>query len=121
MAKHNELGKEGEEIAKKFLINKGYDILESNWRYERKEIDLIARMGEIIAIVEVKTRSTDFYGNPEESVTRTKQNFLIKAADSYAQALDFEAEIRYDIISIVMKSGKPLIKHFEDAFIPLLD
>lgn len=121
MAKHNELGRKGEEIAKDYLMNKGFDILELNWRLGRKEIDLIARMGELVVIVEVKTRSTDFYGNPEDAVTRTKQNFLIKAADAYAQTLDFDAEIRYDIISIVTRGNSHSINHLEDAFIPLLD
>lgn len=121
MAKHNELGHEGEEIAKDFLKKKGFEILESNWRFERKEIDLIARIDELIAIVEVKTRSTDYYGNPEEFVTRAKKNFLIKAADAYAQSLDFDAEIRYDIISIVKRGENYSINHIEDAFIPLLE
>lgn len=121
MANHNELGKVGEEIAKDYLVTKGYEIMQSNWRFERKEIDLIARIGELVVIAEVKTRSTDYYGNPAEFVTRTKQNFLVKAADAFAQELDFDAEIRYDIISIIKRGNNFSIDHIEDAFIPLLD
>jgi putative endonuclease len=117
MAKHNLLGIEGERMALDYLRSQGYEILETNWRFERKEIDIIARKDNIVAIVEVKTRSTDYFGAPEESVTLTKQRFLIEAADVYMQQLDFEAEVRFDIISIVNKT----INHIQEAFIPLID
>ncbi len=75
MARHNELGKKGEELAEKFLRDKGYDIIAKNWRYDKDEIDIIARDGDEIVIVEVKTRSTDFYGFPEDAVDSQKKNF----------------------------------------------
>jgi len=120
MAKHNLLGKKGEKLAISYLKIHGYDILETNWFYEKKEIDIIARKNDLIIIVEVKTRSTDFFGNPEESVTSLKQKFLIDAADEYLQLLDFDAEVRYDIISIVKNNKKERIYHIKEAFTPSL-
>ncbi len=117
MAKHNILGQVGENIALEYLLKKEYKILETNWRFGKKEIDIIAQKDNLVVIVEVKTRSTDYYGVPEESVTLAKQRFLIEAADAYMQQLDFEAEVRFDIISIVNKT----INHIQEAFIPLLN
>ena len=79
MARHNELGKQGEEIAKKMLIDLGYTIIETNWRFDKDEIDIIAKDGDEIVIVEVKTRSTDFYGFPEDAVDHRKEKFIIRA------------------------------------------
>jgi putative endonuclease len=80
MAEHNELGKQGEEIAQQHLSDKGYKILQCNWRFGSEEIDIIARKDNILVIVEVKTRQTNFFGEPEESVTKKKQKFLVRAA-----------------------------------------
>ena len=120
MAAHNNVGKQGEDLAAHYLLEKGFEILERNWRFEKKEIDIIARKGNIVAIVEVKTRSTAYFGRPEEFVTKAKQKFLVHAADAYAQLLDFDAEIRYDIVAIVLNSNHTEINHIEDAFIPVL-
>lgn len=121
MAKHNELGIEGERIAVEYLRQKGYKLLETNWRYEKKEIDIIARKGNLIIIVEVKSRSTDFFGKPEEAVTLAKQKLLIEAADYYMQQVDFEAEVRFDIVSIVLNEKTAELNHIEEAFIPLAE
>ena len=121
MAKHNILGAEGEKLAADFLIKSGYEILERNWRFERKEVDIIARKDKIIAIVEVKTRSTDYFGLPEESVTLSKQKFLIEAADEYAQQQDCDIDLRFDIISVIISGEKTSVNHIEDAFIPLAE
>jgi putative endonuclease len=120
MANHNNVGKRGEDLAAQYLLENGFEILERNWRFEKKEIDIIALKGNLIAIVEVKTRSTAYFGRPEEFVTKAKQKFLVHAADAFAQHLDFEAEIRYDIIAIVLNGTQAEINHIEDAFIPLL-
>jgi putative endonuclease len=121
MAEHNKLGNEGEKYAAKFLADKGYQILATNWRYGKKEIDIIARKAGIIAIVEVKTRTTDYFGRPEESVNLAKQKYLVEAANHFIQQIDFEADVRFDIISI-LKNGRNLkIEHIEEAYIPLSD
>ena len=119
MAKHNELGKLGEEIAVNYLIGKGYEILERNWRNRHKEIDIIAKDGEELVIVEVKTRQSDDYGEPFIAVSRQKQTRLIYAANAYIFQCNLDCNTRFDIISIVYNDGSnPSIEHIEDAFLP---
>ena len=118
MAKHNELGKHGEELAVQYLTEKGYEILECNWRNIHKEIDIIAKKDNVLVVVEVKTRQSEEYGEPDIAVTRQKQTRLISAANAYLFQSKLDINTRFDIISIVMKDGKPLIDHIEDAFLP---
>ena len=118
MAKHNELGKQGEEIAAQYLIEKGYEIVERNWRNSHKEIDIIAKDGVELVIVEVKTRQSDDFGEPDIAVTRQKQSRLIYAANAYLFRHNLDIDTRFDIISIVMKDGNPIVDHIEDAFLP---
>jgi putative endonuclease len=118
MAKHNELGKIGEELAVQFLIEKGYEILDKNWRNKHKEIDIVAKDGNELVIVEVKTRQTDEYGEPDIAVTKRKQRMLIAAANAYILRNNLDMSTRFDIVSIVFKDGEPVIEHIEDAFLP---
>lgn len=120
MAHHTDLGKKGENIATAHLIGKDYKILERNWRYVKDEIDIIAETEDFIVFVEVKTRSTSFFGEPEESVNEKKEKFLIRAADEYIIQKDIDKEARFDIISIVIESNKQTVRHIEDAFYPTL-
>lgn len=116
MADHNILGKRGEAIAIEFLKEKGYTILEHNWRTGKDEIDIIALHQNILIIVEVKTRSTDYFGDPSEAVNDKKQFFLIRAADEYVNQKEIDLDIRYDIVSIILKENHHTIQHIEDAF-----
>jgi len=116
MAQHNDLGKEGERMALHMLQEKGYTILETNWRHEKDEVDIIARDKDELVIVEVKTRSTDYFGDPEEAVTPPKARHLIQAAEAYVEQRDLNIDIRFDIVSIILKNGKAAIRHIEDAF-----
>ena len=118
MARHNELGKQGEEIAKKFLINLGYTIMETNWRFNKDEIDIIAKDGDEIVIVEVKTRSTDYYGFPEDAVNSRKEGFLIRATEAYLEENDLDIDTRFDIVAIVSNKKGTQIHHIVDAFYP---
>lgn len=118
MAEHNELGKLGEDLAVQYLTDKGYEILERNWRNIHKEIDIIAKEGDDLVIVEVKARQTDEYGEPDIAVTKRKQRMLIAAANAYITRKGLDVETRFDIISIVFKDGEPVIEHIEDAFLP---
>ena len=118
MAAHNDFGKQGEELAAQYLIGKGYEILERNWRNIHKEIDIIAKDGETLVIVEVKTRQTDEYGNPDVAVTKQKQWRLISAANAYVFQNKLDINTRFDIVSIIFKSGEAVIEHIEDAFLP---
>lgn len=117
MAKHNKTGKEGELLAKQYLVQKGYLILHTNWRHSHCEVDIIARLGNLLVFVEVKTRSTNFFGYPEEAVTRRKQLLLAKAATAYTETIYPDAVIRFDVISVTLTSRQqPEIYHIEDAF-----
>lgn len=118
MAKHNELGKHGEELAVQYLTEKGYEILECNWRNIHKEIDIIAKKDNVLVVVEVKTRQSEEYGEPDIAVTRQKQTRLISAANAYLFQNELDINTRFDVISIVMKDKEPLIDHIEDAFLP---
>lgn len=118
MAKHNELGKLGEEIALHYLIGKGYEIVERNWHNIHKEIDIIAKKGKELVVVEVKTRQSDEYGEPDAAVTRQKQSRLISAANAYLFEKKLDLGTRFDIISIVFQDEDPIINHIEDAFLP---
>lgn len=118
MAKHNELGKEGEAIALKYLLDNGYEILEKNFRHLKAEVDIIALKNNELIFVEVKTRSTDYFGEPAESVTRSKQRLMAEAADFYVVNKKQGCEVRYDIISIVIKNNTHTLHHIRDAFYP---
>ena len=118
MAEHNELGKLGEDLAVQYLTDKGYEILERNWHNIHKEIDIIAKDGEELVIVEVKARQTDEYGEPDIAVTKKKQRMLIAAANAYILNKGLDMETRFDIVSIIFKDGEPVIEHIEDAFLP---
>jgi putative endonuclease len=117
MAAHNELGRRGEDLAVDFLQLKGYQILERNWRNHRAEIDIIAMINEKLIFVEVKTRSTDFFGTPEGFVDAKKQDLIARAAGAYIRKVNHDWLIRYDIIGILLFPDDTYqIEHFEDAF-----
>jgi putative endonuclease len=119
MASHNELGKLGETLAANFLQANGYTILARNWRVNRIEIDLIARLDDTLVFVEVKTRSSDYFGAPEAFVTKRKKRLMASAATAYMQETGHEWALRFDVISILMGKGQaPELEHFEDAFFP---
>jgi putative endonuclease len=116
MAQHNELGKKGEQLAVDYLIAKGYTIVQQNYRFQKAEVDIIAKLKDILAIVEVKTRSTIDFGNPQDFVKPKQIQRLVKAVDEYVIVNNLDVEVRFDIIAIV-KQGKGFkIEHFEDAF-----
>jgi putative endonuclease len=118
MAEHNELGKKGELIARKFLEEIGFKIIETNWRHEKDEIDVIAKDGDELVMVEVKTRSTRYFGEPSEAVGAAKESFMIRAAEAYLEIHDLNMDTRFDIISIVVDNKGESIEHIKDAFYP---
>jgi putative endonuclease len=120
MVDHLELGREGEERARELLRSKGYKILECNWRCSFGEIDIIAKDGEVLVIVEVKTRATSFFGDPELAVNRKKQKNIIRMADNYIKYKGLDLEVRFDIVSVIISNGKCEIHHIPDAFYPTL-
>ena len=119
MAKHNETGQTGEELALELLQRKGYEILETNWRHRRLEVDLIAMDGETLVFVEVKTRTFDYHGRPEEFVDVKKRKRLQRAAQAYMRKINHEWAIRFDVVAVQLKSVEGLeVRHLEDAFFP---
>ncbi len=120
MAEHNETGNIGEELAEKYLRNLGYEILERNWYFGKNEVDLIAKDGDFLVIVEVKTRRSNYFGEPEEFVTRAKQRTLIKAANGYITKKNIDLEVRFDIVSVIFSGRSHTVKQIKDAFYPLV-
>ncbi len=119
MAKHNETGKRGEEIAESLLREKGFTILETNWRHKRLEVDLIAKDGNVLVFVEVKTRSYDYFGKPEEFVDKKKERHLARAAAEYMRQTGHEWAIRFDVVSVLLKNENAWeVEHIRDAFFP---
>jgi putative endonuclease len=117
MNNYQDFGKLGEDLAVNYLINKGYQILERNWRSGHKEIDIIALDGDTLVAVEVKTRKSNTYGEPDIAVGAMKQQMLIWAADAYVRYKNLDVEVRFDIVSIVITDTGEHIEHIEDAFI----
>ena len=118
MANHNKLGQEGEKLAVELLQKKGYSILDANWRSGKNELDIVAKIADTAVFVEVKTRSTGFFGDPSQAVSLPKQKRIIQAANDYLQQHELDLEARFDIISIISKNSAPVLEHIEDAFFP---
>jgi putative endonuclease len=106
MAEHNDLGKLGEELAVDFLQQNGYDILETNWTFQKAEIDIIAQKENTLAIVEVKTRSSLEFGLPQDFVKPKKIQLLVKAVNEYLISNDLDLEVRFDIISVYKEDNE---------------
>ena len=111
-----EFGLKGEALAANYLVENNYKVLEQNWTYKHKEIDIIASEKDYLVIVEVKTRSSEGIETPNELIPRKKQRFLIEATEAYIQEHDIELETRFDVIFIYYEYGNPKLEHIEDAF-----
>ena len=116
MAEHNDLGKLGEKLAVDFLQKNGYEILETNWVFQKAEIDIIAKKENILAVVEVKTRSSIDFGLPQDFVKPKKIQLLLKAVNEYVISNDLEVDVRFDIIAIHKDGNEFKIEHIEEAF-----
>ena len=116
MAQHNNTGNIGEQLARQYLEEKGYAIMKTNWRRGKNEVDIIAYMEGLIVFVEVKTRSRQDYGEPEEFVTIEKQRAYVRMADKYVVEHRREEEVRFDIIAVEMEGSDYHITHYADAF-----
>jgi putative endonuclease len=116
MAEHNDLGKLGEELAADFLQKNGYEILETNWVFQKAEIDIIAQKENILAVVEVKTRSSIDFGLPQDFVKSKKIQLLVKAVNEYVISNELDVEVRFDIIAIHKDGNEYKVEHIEEAF-----
>lgn len=122
MASHNELGKAGEQAACELLITKGLTIRETNWRMNHLEIDIVAHdpKNNVLHIVEVKTRANDAHFDPMKSITRSKQQHLINAANTYLHSWQLKCVIQYDIIIVIGNASNFKITYIPKAFYPRL-
>lgn len=109
-------GKLGEENAATFLREKGYKILQRNYRFKKSEIDLICFYDNLLVFVEVKTRSSKSFGNPESFVSQNQQEAIIRAAEEFMLETGWEGDIRFDIVAIYKKGHLEELEHFQDAF-----
>lgn len=117
MAAHNLTGQAGEKLAAAYLIEKGFTILARNYRYQRAEIDLIAQREKLLLFAEVKTRTTNQHGFPEAAVTQKKIDLFLLAAEEFIHQLNWQYDLRFDIIAISGSSPTSFqIHHIEDAF-----
>lgn len=111
-----ELGIFGENLAVYHLLSKGYTILDRNYKFNKKEIDIVAKQGNQLVVIEVKARQTAEIGEPWQAVTRAKQKIIIQVADHYLKIKNLDVDTRFDVISIVHNSFRTKIEHIEDAF-----
>ena len=111
------LGRQGERLAEQHLRKKGLAIVARNWRCHLGEIDLVARDGDVLVFVEVKTRS-DLGSDPEERVNEAKRRQIRKVAGAYVARVFEEPLIRFDVVAVVLLPGeKPVVRHHEDDFV----
>ncbi len=122
MATHNDLGKDGEIIAFRYLQKHGYSVLAQNWYHYKKEIDIVATDGQWLVIVEVKTRRISSTIPPIEAVTRTKRRNLCIAANAYIHQFNIKMPIRFDVVSVLYDptSNTYEVNHIKRAFLPEL-
>lgn len=120
MSEHYELGKRGEDEAVQYLKGKGYYIMHRNWRCGKKELDIVARDGEEVVIVEVKTRRNTDYGRPEDAVNERKIRHIVSSTDAYVRKYSVDLPIRFDIVTVIGTKPPYDIEHIPDAFLPPL-
>ncbi len=117
MAQHNELGHQGEAAAVSYLESNGHHILEKNWRLHGYEIDVITTHRGYVVFVEVKTRRSTEWGDPESFVNRQRMRRMIQAAHHYLIAHRIDLPARFDIVAIIWEGERYNLEHIEDAFV----
>lgn len=117
MAEHNDLGKKGEKLAVEYLENLGYKILTRNYRFQKAEVDIIAQIEQTLIVVEVKTRSTSDFGDPQGFVKPKQIQSLVKAINHFVEIEQVDAEVRFDIIAVIIGKSGTKIEHIQDAFL----
>ncbi len=116
MAQHNDLGKIGEQLAVDYLEAKGYEIVTRNYVFQKAEIDIIAKHDNVMICVEVKTRNSDYFGDPQDFVTKSKIKLLVKAMDAFIIENEIPLETRFDIIAVLKNKTTQELTHYENAF-----
>jgi putative endonuclease len=117
MAKHNEFGEKGEKLANEYFEQNGYEILHCNWRYSRFEVDIIASKNNLLHFIEVKARSSNRFGHPEESVDKKKIQNLMNAAEEFLHQFPQWKRIQFDILSVTIKENQTDFFLIEDVYL----
>lgn len=115
-----EIGQIAEKLAQEHLKRLGYEIVATNYQYGHLELDIVARDGSELVVVEVKSRSGLRYEHPSEAVTDAKIKRIVQAADAFIQEFDSELETRFDVITVIFFGDNHELEHFKDAFYPTL-
>jgi putative endonuclease len=118
MAEHIEKGRKSEEEAAGWLLGHGYEIICTNWRFNKKEIDIIAKENNVLVFVEVRSKSFWSEENPGDLVPMRKQKFLLRAAEAYMSFYRIEMDTRFDVIFVIYRHEEIIIEHIKDAFGP---
>ena len=118
MTDKREIGNEGEAIARDYLLQQGYTIMDTNWQFGHLEIDVIALKDNVLVFVEVKTRSSLAVQEPQLAVNQQKQRNIIRAANSYILRNGYTLEARFDIITVVKNEKGTVVEHLPDAYGP---
>ena len=117
MTAHNQLGKKGEDLAVEFLLKKGYKIVARNFKFQKAVVDIIARKVNVLAIIEVKTRSTPDFGNPQEFLKAKQIQLMVNAVDHFVTEHNLDVKVRFDILGVIKNKAGIKIEHLEDAFL----
>ena len=120
MVSTREIGEMAELLAQQHLLKLGYELLDTNWHYGHLELDIIAKDGDELVVVEVKSRNGIRYEHPSEAVTNAKIRRIVEAADAYILEKDIDFETRFDVITVIFFQQKHELEHFKDAFYPTL-
>lgn len=120
MVSHHEIGELAERLAQKHLLKLGYKILDTNWYHGHLELDIVAREGGELVIVEVKSRNGIRYEHPSEAVTNVKMKRLVEAAEAYIFKKNLNLETRFDVVTVIFWGQDFELEHFKDAFYPTL-
>lgn len=120
MVSTRDMGEIAEDLARQYLLKLGYEIVAFNWYYGHLELDIVARDGDELVIVEVKSRNGLRYEHPSEAVTSGKMKRIVEAADAFIIEKDLELETRFDVITVIFFGENHELEHFKDAFYPTL-
>lgn len=120
MATQQEIGEMAEQLAQEHLLQLGYKILDTNYQYGHLELDIVAKDGDELVIVEVKSRSGIRYEHPSEAVTNTKIKRIVEAAEGYILDKCWNGDTRFDVITVIFFKENHELEHFKEAFYPAL-
>ena len=121
MAEHNDLGKQGEEIASSYISSKGYKILERNWVYNHRELDIIAEKDGFLVIIEVKTRYKKYFDGISSLISNRKIQNILDATEAYIAKRNIDKEVRFDVVVVIINNNEKIVELVEGAFSPTMN